>query len=141
MARLPFWRNNAVRSWPMRMRRPMLKRQLANELARVRDRLAEVRGWHGWRQHARPAATRVSALIEQLQRMGDTAGTQDVARLIDVESDLAELARFERQYQAATERLSLQGREPRCRRMRASSPDPDAADAAGIAGRDGREIS
>jgi hypothetical protein len=50
-------------------------------------------------------------LIEQLQRMGDTAGTQDVARLIDVESDLAELARFERQYQTATERLSLRGRE------------------------------
>ncbi len=43
--------------------------------------------------------------------MGDTAGTQDVARLIDVESDLAELARFERQYQIATERLSLRGRE------------------------------
>ncbi len=87
------------------------ERQLANELARVRDRLAEVRGGTGGDSTRARLQREYQPLIEQLQRMGDTAGTQDVARLIDVESDLAELARFERQYQAATERLSLRGRE------------------------------
>ena len=107
----------------MRMRAANTERQLANELSRVRDRLAEVRSGTGGDSSTRPAATRVSALIEQLQRMGDTAGTQDVARLIDVESDLAEPARFERQYQIATERLSLRVK-PRCKPRRASSPNP-----------------
>lgn len=87
------------------------ERQLANELARVRDRLAEVRGGTGGDSTRARLQREYQPLIEQLQRMGDTAGTQDVARLIDVESDLAELARFERQYQIATERLSLRGRE------------------------------
>jgi len=87
------------------------ERQLANELARVRDRLAEVRGGTGGDSTRARLQREYQPLIEQLQRMGDTAGTQDVARLIDVESDLAELARFERQYQTATERLSLRGRE------------------------------
>lgn len=87
------------------------ERQLANELARVRDRLAEVRGGNGGDSTRARLQREYQPLIEQLQRMGDTAGTQDVARLIDVESDLAELARFERQYQIATERLSLRGRE------------------------------
>lgn len=87
------------------------ERQLANELARVRDRLAEVRGGTGGESTRARLQREYQPLIEQLQRMGDTAGTQDVARLIDVESDLAELARFERQYQTATERLSLRGRE------------------------------
>ena len=87
------------------------ERQLANELARVRDRLAEVRGGTGGDSTRARLQREYQPLIEQLQRMGDTAGTQDVARLIDVESDLAELARFERQYQVATERLSLRGRE------------------------------
>lgn len=87
------------------------ERQLTNELARVRDRLAEVRGGTGGDSTRARLQREYQPLIEQLQRMGDTAGTQDVARLIDVESDLAELARFERQYQIATERLSLRGRE------------------------------
>jgi hypothetical protein len=87
------------------------ERQLATELARVRDRLAEVRGGTGGDSTRARLQREYQPLIEQLQRMGDTAGTQDVARLIDVESDLAELARFERQYQGATERLSLRGRE------------------------------
>lgn len=87
------------------------ERQLANELARVRDRLAEVRGGSGGDSTRARLQREYQPLIEQLQRMGDTAGTQDVARLIDVESDLAELSRFERQYQIATERLSLRGRE------------------------------
>jgi len=87
------------------------ERQLANELARVRDRLAEVSSGAGGDSTRARLQREYQPLIEQLQRMGDTAGTQDVARLIDVESDLAELARFERQYQIATERLSLRGRE------------------------------
>lgn len=87
------------------------ERQLANELARVRDRLAEVRGGTGGDSTRARLQREYQPLIEQLQRMGDTAGTQDMARLIDVESDLAELARFERQYQVTTERLSLRGRE------------------------------
>ncbi len=87
------------------------ERQLANELARVRDRLAEVRGGAGGDSTRARLQREYQPLIEQLQRMGDTAGTQDVARLIDVESDLEELTRFEREYQTATERLSLRGRE------------------------------
>ena len=87
------------------------ERQLANELSRVRDRLAEVSSGAGGDSTRARLQREYQPLIEQLQRMGDTAGTQDVARLIDVESDLAELARFERQYQIATERLSLRGRE------------------------------
>lgn len=87
------------------------ERQLANELSRVRDRLAEVRGGTGGDSTRARLQREYQPLIEQLQRMGDTAGTQDVARLIDVESDLAELSRFEREYQTATERLSLRGRE------------------------------
>lgn len=87
------------------------ERQLANELSRVRDRLAEVNSGAGGDSTRARLQREYQPLIEQLQRMGDTAGTQDVARLIDVESDLAELARFERQYQIATERLSLRGRE------------------------------
>jgi len=87
------------------------ERQLANELARVRDRLAEVSSGTGGDSTRARLQREYQPLIEQLQRMGDTAGTQDVARLIDVESDLSELARFERQYQIATERLSLRGRE------------------------------
>jgi len=87
------------------------ERQLANELSRVRDRLAEVSSGAGGDSTRARLQREYQPLIEQLQRMGDTAGTQDVARLIDVESDLAELARFERQYQTATERLSLRGRE------------------------------
>lgn len=87
------------------------ERQLANELARVRDRLAEVSSGAGGDSTRARLQREYQPLFEQLQRMGDTAGTKDVARLIDVESDLAELARFERQYQIATERLSLRGRE------------------------------
>lgn len=87
------------------------ERQLANELSRVRDRLAEVSSGAGGDSTRARLQREYQPLIEQLQRMGDTAGTQDVARLIDVESDLAELTRFERQYQIATERLSLRGRE------------------------------
>lgn len=87
------------------------ERQLANELSRVRDRLAEVSSGAGGDSTRARLQREYQPLIEQLQRMGDTAGTRDVARLIDVESDLAELARFERQYQIATERLSLRGRE------------------------------
>ncbi|MCZ2074236.1 MAG: hypothetical protein LC130_04465 [Bryobacterales bacterium] len=87
------------------------ERQLANELARVRDRLAEVSSGTGGDSTRARLQREYQPLIEQLQRMGDTAGTKDVARLIDVESDLAELARFERQYQIATEPLSLRGRE------------------------------
>lgn len=87
------------------------ERQLANELSRVRDRLAEVSSGAGGDSTRARLQREYQPLIEQLQRMGDTAGTQDVARLIDVESDLAELTRFEREYQVTTERLSLRGRE------------------------------
>ena len=50
-------------------------------------------------------------LIEKLQRTGDSAGAADVGRLIDVEGDLAELSRLERQYQTVTERMAIRERE------------------------------
>jgi hypothetical protein len=43
--------------------------------------------------------------------MGDTTGVADVGRLINVEGDMAELARLERQYQNVTDRMSIRERE------------------------------
>ena len=50
-------------------------------------------------------------LIEKLQRMGDSSGAADVGRLINVEADIAELAKLERQYQTVTERMAIRERE------------------------------
>ena len=43
--------------------------------------------------------------------MGDTTGAADVGRLINVEADMAELAKLERQYQNVTDRMSIRERE------------------------------
>lgn len=87
------------------------ERELADELARVRDRLAEIRGGAGGEVTRARLDREYQPLIEKLQRMGDTAGVADVGRLIDVEADMAELARLERQYQTVTERMAIRERE------------------------------
>jgi tape measure domain-containing protein len=87
------------------------ERDLADELARVRDRLAEIAGGAGGDVTRARLEREYQPLIEKLQRMGDTAGVADVRRLIDVESDIAELGKLERQYQAVTERMSIRERE------------------------------
>ena len=87
------------------------EKELADELARVRDRLAEVRGGAGGGVTRARLEREYQPLIEKLQRMGDTAGVADVGRLINVEADLAELGKLERQYQTVTERMAIRERE------------------------------
>lgn len=87
------------------------EKELADELARVRDRLAEIRGGAGGEVTRARLEREYQPLIEKLQRMGDTTGVADVGRLIDVEADMAELAKLERQYQTVTERMSIRERE------------------------------
>ena len=90
------------------------EKELAEELARVRDRLAEIRGagGGGGGDVTRARLEReYQPLIEKLNRMGDNTGAADVGRLINVEADLAELARLERQYGVVTERMAIRERE------------------------------
>lgn len=88
-----------------------VEKELADELARVRDRLAEIRGGAGGDVTRARLEREYQPLIEKLQRMGDTAGVADVGRLINVEADLAELGKLERQYQIVTERMAIRERE------------------------------
>ncbi len=87
------------------------EKELADELARVRDRLAEIRGGTGGNVTRARLEREYQPLIEKLNRMGDTTGAADVGRLINVEADLAELARLERQYGVVTERMAIRERE------------------------------
>jgi hypothetical protein len=87
------------------------EKELADELARVRDRLAEIRGGAGGEVTRARLEREYQPLIEKLQRMGDTAGVADVRRLIDVDTDMAELGKLERQYQTVTERMVIRERE------------------------------
>lgn len=87
------------------------ERELADELARVRDRLAEIRGGAGGDVTRARLEREYQPLIEKLQRMGDSSGAADVGRLINVEADIAELAKLERQYQTVTERMAIRERE------------------------------
>ncbi|MCC7226927.1 MAG: phage tail protein, partial [Burkholderiaceae bacterium] len=87
------------------------EKELADELARVRDRMAEIRGGAGGDVTRTRLEREYQPLIEKLQRMGDTTGAADVGRLINVEADMAELAKLERQYQNVTDRMSIRERE------------------------------
>ena len=87
------------------------EKELSDELARVRDRLAEIRGAGGGEVTRERMRREYQPLIEKLQRTGDSAGAADVGRLIDVEGDLAELSRLERQYQTVSERMAIRERE------------------------------
>ena len=87
------------------------EKELADELARVRDRMAEIRGGAGGDVTRARLEREYQPLIEKLQRMGDTTGAADVGRLINVEADMAELAKLERQYQNVTDRMSIRERE------------------------------
>lgn len=87
------------------------EKELADELARVRDRLAEIRGGTGGDVTRARLEREYQPLIEKLNRMGDTTGAADVGRLINVEADLAELAKLERQYGVVTERMAIRERE------------------------------
>jgi lambda family phage tail tape measure protein len=87
------------------------EKELADELARVRDRLAEIRGGTGGDVTRARLEREYQPLIEKLNRTGDSTGAADVGRLINVEADLAELARLERQYGVVTERMAIRERE------------------------------
>lgn len=87
------------------------EKELAVELARVRDRLSEIRGGTGGEVTRARLEREYQPLIEKLQHMGDPAGAADVGRLISVEADMAELAKLERQYGVTTERMAIRERE------------------------------
>ncbi len=87
------------------------EKELSDQLAQVRDRLAEIKGGAGGEVTRAKLEREYQPLIEKLQRMGDTAGVADVGRLIDIEADMAELAKLERQYQNVTDRMSIRERE------------------------------
>ena len=87
------------------------EKELADELARVRDRMAEIRGGAGGDVTRARLEREYQPLIEKLQLMGDTTGAADVGRLINVEADMAELAKLEHQYQNITDRMSIRERE------------------------------
>lgn len=87
------------------------EKELADELARVRDRLAEIRGGAGGDVTRTRLEREYRPLIEKLQRMGDATGVADVGRLINVEADMAELTKLEGQYQTVTERMAIRERE------------------------------
>ena len=93
---------------------PMLAAQRFIETLRQQGRLAEIRGagGGGGGDVTRARLEReYQPLIEKLNRMGDTTGAADVGRLINVEADLAELAKLERQYGVVTERMAIRERE------------------------------
>lgn len=87
------------------------EKELTDELARVRDRMAKIRGGAGGEVTRARLEREYQPLIEKLQRMGDTTGAADVRRLINVEADMAELTKLERQYQNVTDRMSIRERE------------------------------
>jgi hypothetical protein len=87
------------------------EKELADVLARVRDRMAEIRGGAGADVTRTRLEREYQPRSEKLQRMGDTTGAADVGRLINVEADMAELAKLERQYQNVTDRMSIRERE------------------------------
>lgn len=80
---------------------------LAKELAGVRQRLAEMRGGAGGEVTREKLAREYQPLLDKLKAAGDEAGQADVMRLIDVEADLAELARLESQFNATMERMRI----------------------------------
>lgn len=87
------------------------EKELSDQLAQVRDRLAEIKGGAGGEITRAKLEREYQPLIEKLQRMGDTQSVADVGRLINVEADMAELAKLERQYQVVTERMAIRERE------------------------------
>lgn len=87
------------------------EKELSDQLAQVRDRLTEIKGGASGEITRAKLEREYQPLIEKLQRMGDTAGVADVGRLIDVEADMAELTKLERQYQNVTARMSIRERE------------------------------
>lgn len=79
-------------------------RELANQLATVRDRLLELDGGAGGDVVRQRLAREFQPLMQQLQAAGDRAGQADVLKLINVEAQLADLKLLEDQFNAALAR-------------------------------------
>ena len=92
------------------------ERELGNELARVRQRMAELKGGAGGEVTRTQLEREYEPLMKKLQAAGNTQGRADVAKLIDVEADLAELAKLERQYNTTTEKMRIAEQELRVKR-------------------------
>lgn len=83
------------------------EKALAEELAKVRERLAEIRGEADSQVSRDRLQREYQPLLEQLRAARDAQGEKDVLRLIDVESDLASLSKLETQFQATLSRLHI----------------------------------
>lgn len=83
------------------------EKQLSDELAKVRERLAEIRGEAGNEVSRERLQREYQPLIAQLRAARDTQGESDVLQLIDVQSDLAALSKLEAEFQATLARMHI----------------------------------
>lgn len=76
------------------------EKSLADELSKVRERLAEIRGEAGSQVSRDRLQREYQPLLEQLRVTKDAQGESDVLHLIDVQSDLASFSKLETEFQA-----------------------------------------
>ncbi|SFL93361.1 hypothetical protein [Nitrosomonas communis] len=84
------------------------EKALADELSKVRERLAGIRGVAGNEVSRERLQREYQPLLEQLRAAKDEQGESDVLQLIDVQSDLASLSKLETEFQAALARMHTQ---------------------------------
>lgn len=84
------------------------EKQLSDELAKVRERLAEIRGEADNEVSRERLQREYQPLLAQLRAARDTQGESDVLRLIDVQSDMASLSKLEAEFQATLSRMHTQ---------------------------------
>lgn len=81
------------------------EKALADELSKVRERLAEIRGEAGSQVSRDRLQREYQPLLEQLRVAKDAQGEKDVLHLIDVQSDLASISKLEAEFQATLTRM------------------------------------
>ncbi|SFM12962.1 hypothetical protein [Nitrosomonas communis] len=84
------------------------EKALADELAKVRERLIEIRGEADSQVSRERLQLEYQPLLEQLRAAKDEQGERDVLQLIDVQSDLASLSKLETEFQATLARMHTQ---------------------------------
>jgi hypothetical protein len=89
------------------------EQDLAKELANVRSRLAELAGGDLTRDNL---MREYQPLLDKLAAAGNDQGRNDVLHLIDVQSDLAELARLEAAFNATLEHMRISEAELKVQR-------------------------
>lgn len=84
------------------------EKTLADELSKVRERLAEIRGDASSEVSRDGLQREYQPLLDQLRAAQDSQGESDVLHLIDVQSDLASLSKLEAEFQATLSRMHTQ---------------------------------